>query len=115
MATFFFLCNVDVSPKSRLYFKNIAEEPMESVREILAKLEYRDELIAFGKEPVACKGKCSMFLLIPNAQLPNPLMYLKASITGSIHETVHFSHFHYHATLQIVITKMQLIHVTRAI
>ena len=53
-----FLCNVDVPPKSRVCFKNMAEEPMEPVREILAK-KYSDEKImeASGKEPVACRGK----------------------------------------------------------
>ena len=69
-----FLCNVDVPPKSRVYFKNMAEEPMESVREILAK-KYSDEQIVeeLGKEPVACRGKCNTI------QLPIPLMPLKNS------------------------------------
>ena len=41
----------------------MAEEPMESIREILAK-KYSDEQIvkALGKEPVACRGKCNMIL-----------------------------------------------------
>ena len=56
-----FLFNVDVPPKSRVYFKNMAEEPMESVREILAK-KYSDKQIVevLRKEPVACRGKCNM-------------------------------------------------------
>ena len=55
-----FLCNVDVPPKGRVCFKNMAEEPMESVREILAE-KYSDEQIveALGKDPVACRGKCN--------------------------------------------------------
>ena len=41
----------------------MAEEPMESVREILAE-KYSDEQIVevLGKEPVACRGKCNMIL-----------------------------------------------------
>ena len=52
------VCNVDVPPKSRVYFKNMAEEPMESVREILAE-KYSDEQIVevLGKELVVCRGK----------------------------------------------------------
>ena len=59
-------------PKSRVYFKNIAEEPMEFVREIFAK-KYRDEQIveALGKEPVVCRGKCNIISLISLMSLKN--------------------------------------------
>ena len=58
-----FVCNVDVSPKSRVYFKRMAEEPMESIREILAE-KYSDEQIVevLGKEPIVCRGKCNTIL-----------------------------------------------------
>ena len=46
-----------------MYFKNMAEEPMEYVREILAE-KYSDEQIveALGKEPVVSRGKCNTIL-----------------------------------------------------
>ena len=52
-----------MQPKSRVYFINMAKEPIESVREILVE-KFSDEQIveALGKEPVACRGKCNKIL-----------------------------------------------------
>ena len=80
-----FLCNVDVPPKSRVYFKTMAEEPMESVREILAE-KYSDEQIVevLGKEPVACRGKCidssiANSTIVSEKQLPLHVLSMKLS------------------------------------
>ena len=58
-----FLCNVDVPPKSRVYFKNMAEETYGVRQRDLAK-KYSDKQIVevLWKEPVACRGKCNTIL-----------------------------------------------------
>ena len=57
------VCNLDVPPKSRVYFKNMAEELMESLREILAEKYSEEQIVeALGKEPVVCRGKYNRIL-----------------------------------------------------
>ena len=58
-----FLCNVDVPPKSRVYFKNMAEETYGvHQRDPCREIQYSDKQIVevLQKEQVACRGKCNM-------------------------------------------------------
>ena len=62
----------------------MAEELMESVREILAE-KYSDERIveALGNEPVECRGKCNTIL--KKLTKSNTLMSLKNSFYYSFY------------------------------
>ena len=83
-----FLCNGDVPPKSRVYFKNMSEEPMESVREILAEKYSNEQVVeALGREPVACRGKCNT-ILNKLTKLKTDLRKIKEEVEEKVHSVV---------------------------
>jgi hypothetical protein len=57
------LCNAEVLPKQRVYFREIDSEPLVFLKDFLIKSYRKEEVLKYLELPViACKGKCQATL-----------------------------------------------------
>ena len=82
MATVCIYCNVATQPKKRTYFKDLHEEPLLSLKELLQKHHPEDKVLDCLKEPViCCKGACQTSIR-KLSRLKHELQAIESEIVG---------------------------------